>query len=225
HGARVRPRDNGRAGADRGDRSCGEDDHAEGVHLHDTRVHRREDLPVRGPGPLALAGIPEGRGRGDRGRGCPGPGPCGNGPRRHHHRREDHLPDLPLPGVLTVRTAFILAVFLIAAAVIAGSTSTPAKPSYSVDKNGVLSVTCAPVTTNETVLFANGTYTESRVVMHTQMGDVETYLSYPERPKAVLEYIPGAGEKISGHAERMVTYAAAGYAFMFVDIRGRGGEP
>jgi dienelactone hydrolase len=85
-------------------------------------------------------------------------------------------------------------------------------------------VTCAPVTTTETVLFSNDTYTESEIVMHTQTGDVVTYLSYPEHPKAVLEYIPGAGEKISGHAERMVTYAAAGYAFMFVDYRGRGGE-
>jgi hypothetical protein len=37
-------------------------------------------------------------------------------------------------------------------------------------------------------------------------------------------YLPGAGEKISGHAERMVTYAEAGYAFMFLDYRGRGGE-
>ena len=126
--------------------------------------------------------------------------------------------------MLTVRTAYILAVFLIAVAAIAGCTSAPAKASYSVDNNGVLSVTCAPVTTNETVLFSNDTYTESRVVLHTQTGDVVTYLSYPERPKAVLEYIPGAGEKVSGHAQRMVTYAAAGYAFMFVDIRGRGGE-
>ena len=100
----------------------------------------------------------------------------------------------------------------------------PATPSYSVDNNGVLSVTCAPVTTNETVLFSNETYTESRIILHTQTGDVVTYLSYPEQPKAVMVYIPVAGEKISGHAERMVKYAAAGYAFMFVDIRGRGGE-
>jgi hypothetical protein len=93
-----------------------------------------------------------------------------------------------------------------------------------VDNNGVLSVTCAPVTTNETVIFANATYTESKIILHTQTGDVVTYLSYPEHPKAVMLYLPGAGEKISGHAERMVTYAEAGYAFMFLDYRGRGGE-
>jgi dienelactone hydrolase len=106
----------------------------------------------------------------------------------------------------------------------AGCTSSTATPSYSVDNNGFLSVTCAPVTTNETVLFSNETYTESKIVLHTQTGDVVTYLSAPAHPKAVMLYLPGAGEKISGHAERMVTYAKAGYAFMFLDYRGRGGE-
>jgi len=124
-----------------------------------------------------------------------------------------------------MRAAFFLAAILVMAMAIAGCTgTTPATPSYSVDTNGVLSVTCAPVTTNETVLFSNDTYTESRIILHTQTGDVVTYLSHPAQPKAVMVYIPGAGEKISGHAERMVRYAAAGYAFMFVDTRGRGGE-
>jgi hypothetical protein len=93
-----------------------------------------------------------------------------------------------------------------------------------VDSNGILSVTCAPVTTSETVLFTNETYTESQIILHTQTGDVTTYLSYPKNPRAVLLYLPGAGEKISGHAERMIRYAANGYAFMFLDYRGRGGE-
>ena len=124
-----------------------------------------------------------------------------------------------------MRAILILAAILVVVTAFAGCTSsTSATPSYSVDKNGILAVTCAPVTTNETVLFSNETYTKSRVVLHTQTGDVITYLSYPEQPKAVIVYIPGAGEKISGHEERMVKYAAAGYAFMFVDIRGRGGE-
>jgi hypothetical protein len=74
------------------------------------------------------------------------------------------------------------------------------------------------------VLFTNDTYTKSQVVLHTQTGDVITYLSYPKKPKAVLEYIPGAGEKISAHEQRMVAYAEAGYAFTFIDTRGRGGE-
>lgn len=114
---------------------------------------------------------------------------------------------------------------LVVLALFAGCTSTPnTSPSYSVDNNGILSVTCAPITTNETVLFSNSTYTESKVILHTQTGDVTTYLSYPGNPKAVLLYLPGAGEKIFGHAERMVQYATNGYAFMFLDYRGRGGE-
>ena len=113
---------------------------------------------------------------------------------------------------------------LLVLAICAGCTSSSTTPSYSVDSNGILSVICAPVTTNETVLYANGTYTESQVILHTQTGDVTTYLSYPKNPKAVLLYLPGAGEKITGHAGRMVQYAADGYAFMFLDYRGRGGE-
>lgn len=108
--------------------------------------------------------------------------------------------------------------------VLAGCTSSTATPSYSVDANGVLSVTCAPATANETVLATNSTYTLSRYVLSTPTGDVVTYLSYPAQPKAVLLYVPGAGEKATNHAERMVQYAKAGYAFMFVDYRGRGGE-
>jgi fermentation-respiration switch protein FrsA (DUF1100 family) len=37
-------------------------------------------------------------------------------------------------------------------------------------------------------------------------------------------YSPGAGEKITGHEERMVRFASAGYAFFFIDTRGNGGE-
>lgn len=124
------------------------------------------------------------------------------------------------------RTFAVAGVFcLVAITLFAGCTGagTP-KPSYSVDSDGVLSVTCAPVTSTETVLVANETYTESRFVLHTTTGDVITYLSYPKAPKAVMVYIPGAGETIAGHKERMVRYAGAGYAFMFVDTRGRGGE-
>lgn len=115
-------------------------------------------------------------------------------------------------------------VILIAAAAIAGCSGTGPKASYSVDGHGVLSVTCAPVTTSEEVLFSNETYTKSRIVMHTQCGDVITYLSAPKQPKAAIVYVPGAGEKPEGHEERMLQYAEAGYAFLFVDTRGRGGE-
>ncbi len=75
-----------------------------------------------------------------------------------------------------MRAAYFLVAILVVATALAGCTSAPVKSSYSVDNNGVLSVTCAPVTTTETVLFSNDTYTESRVVMHTQTGDVVTYL-------------------------------------------------
>jgi len=105
-----------------------------------------------------------------------------------------------------------------------GTSGNGAKPAYSVDNKGILSVTCAPVTTSEEIHFSNETYTKTRIVMHTQSGDVVTYLAAPKNPKAAIVYAPGAGEKITGHEERMVRYAAAGYAFMFVDTRGNGAE-
>ncbi len=113
---------------------------------------------------------------------------------------------------------------LVVLALFAGCTGSTPSPSYSVDKSGVLSVTCPQATANETVLVTNSTYTVSRYVLSTPTGNVVTYLSYPEKPKAVLVYIPGAGERVAGHADRMLAYAQAGYAFMFVDTRGRGGE-
>ena len=117
-----------------------------------------------------------------------------------------------------------LIVLAIVMAFVAGCASTDQTSTYSVDKTGVLSVTCAPATITEQVLVSNETYTKSRIVMHTQEGDVVTYLSVPKQPKAAIVYSPGAGEKITGHEQRMVTYASAGYAFMFVDTRGNGGE-
>ena len=96
--------------------------------------------------------------------------------------------------------------------------------SYSVDSNGILSVSCAPVTTSEEILFKNETSAKTRIVLHTENGDVVTYLAAPEHPRAAIVYVPGAGEKPAGHEERMEKYAQAGYAFLFVDIRGNGGE-
>ncbi|HUH78566.1 MAG TPA: alpha/beta hydrolase [Methanoregula sp.] len=113
---------------------------------------------------------------------------------------------------------------LVLLAIAAGCTGPAAEPSYSVSGDGILTVSCGQATTTEQVLFANETYTKSRIVMHTFSGDVVTYLAYPQHPKAVLVYAPGAGEKISGHEERMVRFAAAGFAFLFVDTRGNGGE-
>jgi dienelactone hydrolase len=123
-----------------------------------------------------------------------------------------------------MRAGIIAAGILVVFIALAGCTGNQASSSYSVDSNGVLSVSCAPVTTGETVLFTNETYTKSKIVMHTQSGDVVTYLSAPKQPTAVIVYVPGAGEKIAGHEERMVRYAGAGFAFLFVDVRGNGGE-
>ena len=114
--------------------------------------------------------------------------------------------------------------FLIIFSILSGCTGTPSKSTYSVDDNGVLSLMCAPVTTTEQELFTNETYTTSRIVFHTENGDVISYLGSPKQPKAAIVYAPGAGEKLAGHEERMVRFASAGYAFLFVDMRGNGGE-
>ncbi len=123
-----------------------------------------------------------------------------------------------------MRIYIIAAGLIVALVTLAGCTGPQVSSSYSVDSNGILSVACAPVTTSEEVLFKNETYTKTKIVLHTQTGDVVTYLAAPQNPMAAIVYVPGAGEKISGHEGRMVTYSAAGYAFLFVDIRGNGGE-
>nr|WP_320162472.1 alpha/beta hydrolase [uncultured Methanoregula sp.] len=124
-----------------------------------------------------------------------------------------------------MRVALLFAGLLILSAIMAGCTGTAEKKSsYTVDATGVLSLTCIPVTTSEEVLVSNETYTKSRIVMHTENGDVVMYLAAPKQPKAAIVYAPGAGEKLAGHEERMVRYASAGYAFLFVDTRGNGGE-
>jgi dienelactone hydrolase len=79
------------------------------------------------------------------------------------------------------------------------------------------------VTTSGEVLFANETFTKSRIVFHTGGSDVVAYLAAPDAPEAAVVYAPGAGERLAGHEERMVRFAAAGYAFLFVDMRGNGG--
>ncbi len=126
--------------------------------------------------------------------------------------------------MLNVRSVIIVAGLLVMFIALAGCMGKGVTSSYSVDSNGVLSVSCAPVTTSEEILFTNETYTKTKVVMHTQGGDVVTYLAAPKYPKAVIVYAPGAGEKPAGHEERMVRYTAAGFAFLFVDTRGNGAE-
>src|SRR5512136_189087 len=114
--------------------------------------------------------------------------------------------------------------FLIILSILAGCTGIPSKSTYSVDDRGILTLTCAPEKITEEELFANETYTKSKIVFHTENGDVVSYLGAPKQPKAAIVYAPGAGEKLAGHEERMIRFASAGYAFLFVDTRGNGGE-
>ncbi|MCK9579465.1 MAG: alpha/beta hydrolase [Methanoregula sp.] len=125
-----------------------------------------------------------------------------------------------------MRTPIILSILILTCLAAAGCTdsTTPAASTYTVDQRGILTLECAPVTTREEVLFSNDTYTKSRIVLHTENGDVVTYLAAPEKPRAVVVYAPGAGERLAGHEERMVRFTSAGYAFLFVDSRGNGGE-
>ena len=123
-----------------------------------------------------------------------------------------------------MRNAIPVGIVLILLILAAGCTNPAVKPSYFVGNDGTLAVTCGPVTTTEQVLFTNDTYTKSKITLHTFDGDVVTYLAAPKQPKAVLVYAPGAGEKLAGHEERMVRLTAAGFAFLFVDTRGNGGE-
>ena len=102
-------------------------------------------------------------------------------------------------------------------------TGNRASSSYSVDSNGILSVSCAPVTTSEEILFTNETYTKTKVLIHTQSGDVVAYLQRTGKSQSSDLTYP-CREKPAGHEERMVRYTAAGYAFLFVDIRGNGGQ-
>jgi dienelactone hydrolase len=123
-----------------------------------------------------------------------------------------------------MRTGIVAAGILVLFISFAGCMGNREASSYSVSSQGILSVSCAPVTISEEILFKNETYTKSKIVLHTKNGDVVTVLAAPEHPKAAIVYVPGAGEKPTGHEARMVQYADEGYAFLFVDIRGNGGE-
>ncbi len=123
-----------------------------------------------------------------------------------------------------MRNEIAIAALLFILVMLAGCSGTPGKSTYSVDDDGVLSLTCAPATVSEEILFSNETYTKSRIVFHTEDGDIVSYLGAPQQPAAAVVYVPGAGEKLAGHEERMACFASAGYAFLFVDTRGNGGE-
>ena len=89
--------------------------------------------------------------------------------------------------------------FLIIISVLAGCTGTSSNSTYSVDDKGVLSLTCAPVTTTEEVLFSNETYTKSRIVFHTENGDVVSLSGSAKTAEGCNRVRTGYGEKLAGH--------------------------
>ena len=129
------------------------------------------------------------------------------------------------PVSLMRRFSTILCLLILSGILLAGCTSTSEKPSYKVDNTGRLSVSCPGTTVSEEVMSRNDIFTKIRVVhATTDDGKVITYLSAPETPLGAVVYVPGAGETAAGHDEQMVRYAQAGYAFLYVDVRGNFGE-
>jgi fermentation-respiration switch protein FrsA (DUF1100 family) len=115
----------------------------------------------------------------------------------------------------------VLILLILTAGCTAGA---PEKAWFSVDRNGVLSLKVPPPTVSETVIFNNGNLTKSRVVFRTEDSDIVTYLTAAAQPKAAIIFVPGVGEKAAGHDPRMAEYAQRGYAFLYLDPRGNGGE-
>lgn len=127
---------------------------------------------------------------------------------------------LQLPPAAIVVLVFTL--FL--SATLPGCTGDSDRAGYTVDSFGKLAVSCPAVTVSEEVIEMNQTYARSRLTLHTQEGDVIAWLAAPREPLAGTVYAPGAGETIAAHDARMIRYAAAGFAFLYLDIRGNGGE-
>lgn len=115
-----------------------------------------------------------------------------------------------------------LALLLLAA----GCTQLSGEDRFNVDGDGRLSIALAPdVPVNATVLNTTGNVTLSRVVFTAGDGvHVTAYVAAPPHPKAVIVYVPGANEPVSGHAARFRTFADAGIAFLYLDVRGNGFE-
>lgn len=124
-----------------------------------------------------------------------------------------------------MRLASTILFILFLSALFAGCTSNPEKPFYSVDNTGHLSAVCPQPTVTEDILIKNDSYRKSRIAFHTdEGGNVIAYVSEPENPVAAVIYVPGAGETAAAHNDRMLKYAKAGYAFLYLDLRGNGGE-
>ncbi len=104
----------------------------------------------------------------------------------------------------------------------AGCAQSPSGDRFNVDGDGRLSIALAPdARANATALNA----TVTRVVFTADDGvPVTAYVAAPPHPKAAVVYVPGANEPVSGHAGRFGTFADAGIAFLYLDVRGNGFE-
>ncbi len=117
--------------------------------------------------------------------------------------------------------AVILALLLVGA----GCTGAPAGDTYRVGDDGRLVLTLAPDGAPAIeVLNKTENFTLSRLVFSSGGVPVTAYVGAPARPAAGIVYVPGVNEPVSGHSERFRQYAAAGFAFLYLDVRGNGFE-
>jgi len=95
---------------------------------------------------------------------------------------------------------------------------------FSVSDSGVLSLNCGEYTVSEEEVIPDGNISVSRIIFHTDSGDVYGLLAAPDDPLAGFVLAPGAGVQKERHYNRSIAYAESGYAFLVLDLRGNGGE-
>jgi uncharacterized protein len=118
----------------------------------------------------------------------------------------------------------ILLVVLIFGAGCAG-TGTGGGPSWSVSKDGYLSLSCPlPSNVNQRVLEQNASLNLTEISFRNIDEDVYGLLAAPANPKGAVILAPGAGITKELEKERVETYAMAGCTALVLDLRGNGGE-
>ncbi len=132
---------------------------------------------------------------------------------------------------MAVRTLAPCLAVALALLLVAGCTQAPAGDRFTLDGDGRLAIALGPgAPANATALNTTEDATFTRVVFAADDGvPVVAYVAAPPKPKAAVVYVPGANEPVSGHAQRFRTFADAGIAFLYLDVRGNGfetpGEP
>jgi len=97
-------------------------------------------------------------------------------------------------------------------------------PSWSVSRDGYLSLSCpAPATVNQRVLVQNGSLTLSEVSFFNIDENVYGLLAVPPDPRGAIVLAPGAGVTKEAERSRVEAYAMAGCAALVLDLRGNGG--